>query len=1393
MSVIQRYVEYLLAHPELLQGYPEILAYAKAWTLDHGVGVIVRDKSILEKTDGESVVVIFNEKGCLGWVRGKEGYAKDWKMVFTEDGKEKVYIIPDNGFKPLNVDVFTQMKTWIAQNPLPVVQPSEVATPAEPLELVAEEIQEAEQHVKLHNVKKKDIIKKPKKQKAPKIKPDRSLRTVFKEHLSKINLVDLKKDCGWMDNCAIRLVETPEALQAWVDEVLADRGRWRKNVKGELEPVIAADCETIGLDNRIIVDVLEDGRLVYEIKAEIAGLCLASHADEGIYVPINHETGKCMKREDVRRILQPLLDRAHLIFYNGKFDREIMRLCLGLTLRIFPHFEDVQVLQYDNDPKADLDDQKKGKTFLSDAGGLKALSENKLGIKQMHLEALIKVKASVIDKVDCKCKHPVTQHQEKCIEKGCTCEKFVGKESLRVQYAPFNWLPTEIALWYAAADATCTWRLWEKTIYPARDRSFIHRIDHNLVDSITWIERQRFFIDVERHGQTVKWHQGKLRVIEAKLREIAEVDGWPVKRDDEGNAVESTLFNVNSGPQIGKLLFEVRKMPVVKRTEKGKPSTDADAMSTLRKDYPDDPFLTTLDNYKDYVSLHPENLRYDPKDHTARVYFRQNVVAGGRLAASGGEFDVDGGFELNPQGIKKPSGNWFVKGRILNPDAIPEDQVEPHEVAELHPTCRRGEDVAPSIIKNHIANYLGYSICLVPKCTTCVEKFGILIEDGRLDANEVLNLRCLFVSPPGWTLFSVDYSNIEMRAAANCSLEPKFIDEFLTGDADFHSLTAKNVFPEYSDPNTPKERKKALRALAKILNFALLYGGTEHAILENLKKENKDVPIQKLQEQADEMVQKFWEGVPKFFEYCEGKKYEAREGPEPKNEPVWNPDSIYHHGDCVRYNNGKETRVYTCLHKGLEGMKGGPKPDATDSLWMKALCCTTEMGRFINFVSAMEALQIHKPTDAEKKNYYQYVAYKKAASRAEESARVAKVNGNKDTYAAEKAAQKGFEDLAQQYWANEDTGVKNWIDYGRFESKIQRVAVNTPLQGLAGDFMRLSLNKICQLATQREPWMQSIFRLHATVHDEIVFSVKNEYVPWVMPRITRLMKLRRIHEVKKWPVPIECNIEYGGSWDVAHHVVGDKEHTPVAWTKIKGLENYIPDNFKEAVDPLLSFLQGDETRRAKAEAWMKRNFHEKVQKFGMPEVLKAKGDAIREAVTVAFQLDEYWTADHVADNKEADLETFLQYEARMGLGPQTRDPKYPPFGYLGTVPPDALVIRPTLEILNIPGVEAPVADPSTKSSVGSEVQPVPAMAPEAQERQQPLFRAVPTEIQAPVILKPLNSDEMQRLFNALGKGKGTHNIQVLCTNPDGSMEPGTIKKCTRSDVPEEFKAISCSA
>src|SRR5271157_42539 len=600
---------------------------------------------------------------------------------------------------------------------------------------------EAPKKTRKPRVPKAEKVAKPKK-----VKPARDIRTVFREKLAGITVEGIKKP--WMSEKVFRLITTAEELQAWADQILADTSRHHAWA-GVTCPVIAVDTETTSLDTRVFTDIkqLPNGEwvLVYEVKVEIAGICLSADGIEGLYIPINHEKGQNVSRADAARILQPLFDKSHLIFYNGKFDREVLKITMGMTFRGYPHFEDVQVLNYINDPKADFGEKS---SFQGGAEGLKKLSERVLGIEQIEIDEVAKVRCHVWN-----------------VEKNAN--------TLKQKVVPFTWIPPEIALWYAAADAICTWLLWERMIGLARSRKLVHRIDHELVDSLAYVERQRFLVDVDRRHRPARWHGRTLKELRGKLVKQAEAAGWTQE------------FNPGSPKQLGELLFKIMGFKPFRTTDSGAASTDKETLTELAKDNPDNEFIVALKDFRELAALHPDNLRYDPKDNSARIYLKQNVVAGGRLSGGGGEFEKDGGLEWNPQGVKKLEKDdfWRVYGNVLEPDSVADYDIEEHDESELHESCfqedRGVRSKAPGIIKNHIGLYQDYAICLVPTCTTCKNKFGLLIEDTSLDANQVVNLRVLLCAPPGWTFFSIDYSNIEVRTAANLSGEPELQNIFL--------------------------------------------------------------------------------------------------------------------------------------------------------------------------------------------------------------------------------------------------------------------------------------------------------------------------------------------------------------------------------------------------------------------------------------------------------------------------------------------------------------------------------------------------------------------------------------------------------------------------------------
>lgn len=107
---------------------------------------------------------------------------------------------------------------------------------------------------------------------------------------------------------------------------------------------------------------------------------------------------------------------------------------------------------------------------------------------------------------------------------------------------------------------------------------------------------------------------------------------------------------------------------------------------------------------------------------------------------------------------------------------------------------------------------------------------GIPARDDPKKPKVARALRKAFVAREGYTLVKVDYAGQELRIVANLSGEPKWINEFLTGTGDLHTLTAKAFFGEHIT-----KADRAERDAGKIANFSLIYGGGMQAIMRATK------------------------------------------------------------------------------------------------------------------------------------------------------------------------------------------------------------------------------------------------------------------------------------------------------------------------------------------------------------------------------------------------------------------------------------------------------------------------------------------------------------------------------------------------------------------------------
>ncbi|MEZ4194916.1 MAG: DNA polymerase [Candidatus Paceibacterota bacterium] len=125
-------------------------------------------------------------------------------------------------------------------------------------------------------------------------------------------------------------------------------------------------------------------------------------------------------------------------------------------------------------------------------------------------------------------------------------------------------------------------------------------------------------------------------------------------------------------------------------------------------------------------------------------------------------------------------------------------------------------------------------------------------------------IRRAFVAEEGFTMVSIDYSQIELRIAAILSHDAKLVDIFKRGE-DVHTGVAVRVFGVHADEVTSEMRRKA-----KVINFGILYGMGVNALKANLGGDTS-------REEAQSFLNAYFNTFTRLADYLEETKEFARD------------------------------------------------------------------------------------------------------------------------------------------------------------------------------------------------------------------------------------------------------------------------------------------------------------------------------------------------------------------------------------------------------------------------------------------------------------------------------------------------------------------------------------
>jgi DNA polymerase-1 len=199
-------------------------------------------------------------------------------------------------------------------------------------------------------------------------------------------------------------------------------------------------------------------------------------------------------------------------------------------------------------------------------------------------------------------------------------EDVAGKGTKQIR---FDAVDVETATRYSAEDADVTLRLYQ-TFAPRLKAE--PKLDY-VYREIELPSREVLF-KMERHGV----------FIDAAMlaRQSHELGQTMLKLEQEAYELAGQPFNLGSPKQIGEILFDKLKLPVVKKTPKGAPSTDEEVLEQLARDFPLPAKLMAHRGMAKLKSTYTDKLPQMVNARTGRVHtnYAQAVAVTGRLASN---------------------------------------------------------------------------------------------------------------------------------------------------------------------------------------------------------------------------------------------------------------------------------------------------------------------------------------------------------------------------------------------------------------------------------------------------------------------------------------------------------------------------------------------------------------------------------------------------------------------------------------------------------------------------------------------------------------------------------------------------------------------------------------
>ena len=363
----------------------------------------------------------------------------------------------------------------------------------------------------------------------------------------------------------------------------------------------------------------------------------------------------------------------------------------------------------------------------------------------------------------------------------------------------------EDAVPYACADADCTRRLWlhPPVVDAVRRQSQVYTLERALITPMRRMMRNGIWFD-----------DAVLETIELALGgEIKQAGGKLVREAAEGGRIKALIdriYAANGGPvnldspdQVGAMLLKLG-VAIEEKTDTKKVATGDEVLAKYRQ-YP---VVRDVIEYRKLAAFDRNYVRklragIQQLGPCLRFPFKQIGAPTGRMSCSG-------------EGRKAEYS--FERGVVaLNLQSIP----DPKKDKSL-------PDLRAAVVAN----------------------------PPQVDPE----------SPEAFDIVAIDYSQLQLRIAANLSREPEWVKAFLE-DIDIHLRNGQIGYGEMFPRYLPDGSEDPRRGKGKTMGFAVLFGAEDKTVAEH-----GGIGVA----EAKNLLDNFWRGVPTLAAWVQSSHARAR-------------------------------------------------------------------------------------------------------------------------------------------------------------------------------------------------------------------------------------------------------------------------------------------------------------------------------------------------------------------------------------------------------------------------------------------------------------------------------------------------------------------------------------